>query len=70
MNEIKGDVDPELVLEALVRRIRDASRYSGVQEAWEALLKVEQMSGQMSPPTLREGISCGRIGDAAGGQTR
>lgn len=37
----------DLICEALVREIRDASRWSAVVEAWDALLKVRRMSKQL-----------------------
>lgn len=40
-NDMSLDSKGELIEEALVRRIRDANRFSGVIEAWEALQKVQ-----------------------------
>lgn len=37
-----------LIQEALVRRMRDASRWQGVVEAWEALLHVQMMAKSMA----------------------
>ena len=39
--------ESQLVREALVREIRDASRWSAVSEAWHALLHVRQMSEEL-----------------------
>lgn len=46
-----------LVCEALVREMRDATRWQTIKEAWEALLAVRRMSKQMleeHPPCLPE----------------
>ena len=40
--------DPSLICEALVREIRDAQRWSAVEEAWQALLNVRRMSREMA----------------------
>ena len=40
-------VQSQLIQEALVKRIRDADRWSAVTEAWEALLKVQRMEKDM-----------------------
>ncbi len=41
------ETESSLIQEALVRRIRDADRWQGVKEAWEALLKVQRVSKDM-----------------------
>jgi len=50
----------DLICEALVREIRDASRWSAVVEAWDALLKVRRMANSRIEE-LRGPLNCGAV---------
>lgn len=54
----------DLVCEALVREIRDASRWSAIVEAWNALLHVRHMSKGLIEE-LRGPLTCGAVDNSA-----
>lgn len=65
LGESKYKKESSLVREALVREIRDADRWMGVMEAWNALLNVRRMAKNLieererhshSPCTTKEDV--------------
>jgi hypothetical protein len=57
---------PDQVCEALVREIRDAQRWSAVEDACHALLNVRRMAGQMEQErTVLTGVQMGHFGQVS-----